>query len=569
MNEQIETKEFKGWRLIGDAFQKAGVEYIFGLPGESISPIQYAVESTPIEIISTRHEQAAAFMAEAYGRLTGKAGVVLVTFGPGFTNTLSAIVSARLSNAPVVLIAGGQGAASADRLGLQDMRQEPMIESVVKKSLVCRSPERVPEYIDMAFRYATQGCPGPVFLELPVDVLFGDVDVSKVNPIHTHLQSRPVDASDAVKMMELVKASRQPIVLAGGGAYCSRAGAELARFVELTGIPAFTLKMGRGIISDDHPLCFGSAAPLAPGCAMTAGIEADLIILLGTRLCLFTANGKTIHPEAKIIQVDIEPEEIGRNKSIDLPIFGDVKALLNECCRLTSTTGTSDTLKAQFSGWVEKLKMIDREEKANGAKKSGAAGAFINPGHLAREVDQFMDRDDDIVIADGGDSQIWMVAVRTCRKACNILDPALYGCLGMGFPFGIAAKLVEPNRRVLVYTGDGAFGFNFMEIETSIRKGLPIVIVIDNNQKWGMTSNSMKLEFKHHVPGTVEIGNPPYHKLVEALGGKGLLVEKAGEIQPALETAFAFGGVACVNVMTDPEIMGPGSEAMALLKSLS
>ena len=568
MSEQVKMSASKGWSLIGESLLNAGVEYIFGLPGESISPVQYAVEDTPIEIITSRHEQAAAFMAEAYARMTGKAGVVLVTFGPGFTNTLSAIVSARLSNTPVVLIAGGQGAASADRLGLQDMRQEPMIESVVKKTFVCRSSERIPEYIDMAFRYATQGCPGPVFLELPVDVLFGDVDMARVNHLHTHLVSKPIDPTDAKILMDLIETSKRPIILAGSGAYYSRAGQAMVEFVEQTGIPAFTLKMGRGVIPDHHPLCFGSSVPLVPGCAMTAGVEADLIILLGTRLCLYTANGKTIHPDAKMVQVDIEPEEIGRNKSIDLPIFGDVKALLTVCCTLVSGKGNSETLKARFSGWVEKLKKTDREEKAKANSRTAKHEKYINPGILAGEVDRFMDRDDDIVIADGGDSQIWMTAVRTCRSACNILEPALFGCLGMGFPFGIAAKLIKPDRRVLVYTGDGAFGFNFMEIETSLRKELPIVIVIDNNQKWGMTSNSMKMDFAHHVPGTVEIGNPPYHQAVEALGGKGILVERVEEIEPALEKAFASGVVTCINVMTDPEVMGPGSEAMALLKSL-
>ncbi len=568
MNTNAKIEEKKGWSLIGEAFLNAGVEYIFGLPGESISPVQYAVENTPIEIISTRHEQAATFMAQAYGQMTGKAGVVLVTFGPGFTNTLSAMVSAQLSNAPVVLIAGAQGAASSDRLGLQDMRQGPIIESIVKKSLVCRSADRIPEYIDMAIRYATQGCPGPVFLELPVDVLFGDVNMAKVNHISTRVSSRPFDPMDAIRMMELIETSRQPIILAGGGAYCSRAGKELTEFVELTGVPTFTLKMGRGIIPDSHPLCFGSSVALVPGCAMQAGSEADLIILLGSRLCLFTANGQLFNPQAKIVQVDIEPEEIGRNKTIDLPIFGDVKALLKECCHVVSENGNSESLKTRFSGWVETLKTIDQTEKHNADNKIDGNSRLINPGFLAREVDRFMDRDDDMVIADGGDSQTWMVAVRTCRKELNILDPALYGCLGIGFPFGIAAKLINPDRRVLVYTGDGTMGFNFMEIETSLRKKLPIVIVIDNNQKWGMTSNSMKMEFEHYVPGTVEIGNPPYHKAVEALGGKGILVEKAEELKPALEEAFASGVTTCINVMTDPDVMGPGSEAMALLKSL-
>ena len=568
MSSERQTVKPEGWSLIGEAFLNAGIEYIFGLPGESISPIQYAVEDTPIKIISARHEQAATFMAEAYARMTGKVGVVLVTFGPGFTNTISAMVSAQLSNTPVVLIAGAQGPKSSERLGLQDMRQEPIIESIVKKSLVCRSAERIPEFIDMAIRHATQGRPGPVFLEIPIDVLDASVDPANVQQITTRVKSRPFDPSDAQQLIELIEASSQPIIMAGSGAYYSGAGSELTRLTELTGIPTFTLKMGRGLIPDTHPLCFGSSLPIVPGCAMLAGVEADLIILLGSRLCLFTANGRLIKQNAKIVQVDIEPEEIGRNKQIDLPIFADVKALAGECCRLVSERGNSETLNTRFSGWVETLKAVHQSGKAAADQKIPPAAVPIHPGFLAREVDRFMDREDDIIAADGGEAQIWISVARTCRKAPNLLDPGLYGCLGAGFPYGIAAKIVDPARRVLVYTGDGSMGFNFMEIETSIRMGLPLVIVIDNNQKWGMTSNSMKMRFQHYVPGTVELGNPAYHKAVEALGGKGILVETAAAIRPALEEAFKSGVTTCINVMTDPDVIGPGTEAFELMKNL-
>lgn len=568
MSDQEQTVKPEGWRLIGKALVTAGVETIFGLPGESISPIQRSVEDTAIRIISTRHEQAAAFMAEAYAKITGKAGVVLVTVGPGFTNTISAMVSAQLANTPMVLIAGGQGPDSVERLGLQDMRQVPIIESIVKKTLVCRSGERIPEYIDMAFRTATQGRPGPVFLELPIDVLDAPVDPEKAHERRTTIRSRPFDPTDAQRLLEMVGESRQPIIMAGSGAHYSGAGPEITKFAELTGIPTFTLKMGRGIIPDTHPLCFGSSVPIVPGCAMTAATGADLIVLLGTRLCLFTGNGRLINPAAKIAQVDIEPEEIGRNKSIDLPVFADVKALVKECARRVSENGDGEALKSRFSAWVQTLATVDASEKTAAAQKIPVDAVPIHPGHLAGEVDRFMDREDDLIAADGGEAQIWMSVARTCRKPANLLEPGLFGCLGAGIPYAVAAKIVQPHRRVLVYTGDGSMGFNFMEIETAIRMGLPLVIVIDNNQKWGMTSNSMKLRFQHHVPGTVELGNPPYHKAVEAIGGKGILVENAGDIRPALEKAFASGVTTCINVMTDPDVIGPGTEAFEIMKNL-
>jgi acetolactate synthase-1/2/3 large subunit len=557
----------KGWGLVGEALMDAGVRYIFSVPGESISPIQLSVEGKPIEIVSTRHEQAATFMAEAYGRMTGRPGVALVTFGPGFTNTISAVVDARLSNSPLVLIAGGQGAGSEERLGLQDMRQGPIMESIVKKNLVCRKAERIPEFIDMAFRQATYGRPGPVFLELPIDVLEATVENGKVKKIHTDVASRPVDPDDARKMIEMIKACTKPVIMAGSGAFYSKAGKELVRFVEKTGIPAFTAKMARGIIPDTHPLCFESSVPVRPGCSGLAMTGADLVILLGSRLCLFSGNGQFFGKDAKLVQVDIEPEEIGRNRAIDHAVFADIKAFLSECNRIIEKEGNMASMHAQFKDWVEALRENEKASKLLSSEQIGAERVPIHPGRLAKEVDEFMDRMDDIVISDGGDAMSWMLTTRTCRAELNVLDSGLFGCLGMGIPFGNAAKLINPARRVLVYTGDGSIGFNFMEIETSIRKRLPIVVVIDNNQKWGMTSNSMMLEFNKLVPGTVEIGYVPYHQAVEALGGKGILVKKTDEIKHALEEAFASGTTTCINVLTDSGIIGPGSAALASLKT--
>ncbi len=568
MNDTQQAVKVEGWQLISDALIKAGVEYVFGLPGESISPVQRAIEETPIKIITTRHEQAATFMAEAYAKITRKTGVVLVTVGPGFTNTISAMVTAQLYNTPLVLIAGGQGPNAYDKLGLQDMRQEPIIESIVKQSFICRTAQRIPEYIDMAFRCASQGRPGPVFLELPINALDAEVAVETVPVPCTRSKSRPFDKADAKAIIEMIADSTKPVIVAGSGAHYSDAGQEITQLAELTGIPVFTAKAGRGVVSDTHPLCFGNGLGIVPGCAMPAAMEADLVLLLGTRVCLFMANGKLYNPAAKIIQVDIEPEEIGRNKQIDLPVFGDVKALVAECVAQITEDKKNEALKAKFSEWVAHLDTLHESGKAVNLETIPKEGKFIHPGFLANTVNEFMNREDDVVAADGGEAQIWISVARTCLRPSNILDPGLFGCLGTGIPYAIAAKIINPNRRVMVYIGDGSMGFNFMEIETSIRMGLPIVILIDNNRKWGMTSNSMQMRFKHYVPGTVELGNPPYHELVERLGGKGILVEKPDQIVPALEEAFNASVTTCINVMTDPDIIGPGTLAFELLKDL-
>ncbi len=418
----------------------------------------------------------------------------------------------------------------------------------------------------MAFRFASQGRPGPVFLELPIDVLDGEVEMNKVNKISSLRAAIKVDKHDALRMMEMIREARQPVILAGSGTHYSDAGPELLDFVEKTGIPVFTIKMGRGIIPDTHPLCFGASIPTLPGCAGMATTESDLVILLGNRLCLYNVFGAFYRADAKIIQVDIEPEEIGRNKSIDLPVFGDVKAFLTECLEIIAQD--LNGLDSRFQDWVDTLTRTDGEMKAAAREGAVETSEFIYPGVLAEKVNAFMDKKDDIVVADGGDAQTWISGARTCIAPLNIIDSSLFGCLGVGLPYGLAAKLINPDRRVLVYIGDGSMGFNFMEIETSLRKNLPMVVVIDNNQKWGMTSNSMQMKFEHYIPGTVEIGNPPYHEAVAALGGKGILVEKAENIIPALEEAFSSGVTTCINVMTDPAVVGPGSKALAMAEML-
>jgi len=560
-----ETK--KGWEFITDAFLKRGVEYLFSLPGEPISPIHRAVEGTSIKIITTRHEQAAAFMAEAYGRMTRRAGIAVVTFGPGFTNALSAIQNANLSNSPVILIAGAHGSASPDRLGLQDMRQEPIIESIVKKSFVCKRAERIPEYIDMAFRYAEGGRPGPVFLEMPIDVLDADVNPNAVGNFQTTVKSRPVDPVDVKAMMEMINDSEKPVIMAGSGAYFSDAGKELGTFAEKAGIPVFTAKFARGVVPDTHPMCFESSVVFRPGCSGMATTASDCIILLGNRLCLFNANGRLYRKDAKIIQVDIEPEEIGRNRSVDLGIFADISRLLDECNRWIEKENAGDSLKNKFSGWVEELRKNHSAGRDFSKIDTESQKLPINPGRLAHEIDLFMNKEDDIVIADGGDTVTWIHAYRTCVRPWSEMSSGLYGCLGSGIPYANAAKLVHSESRVLLCIGDGSMGFNFMEILTLLNQNLPIVIVIGNNNLWGMTANGMKLKYKRLIPGTVELDFIPYEKLMEELGVKGFLVEKPEDIQPTLKEAFDFGKTAIINVKTDPDIMGPGSVAMAMIQA--
>ncbi len=554
-----------GGRLAAEALIERGVEYVFSISGGHITPIYQFLENSGVKIFSTRHEQAATFMAEAWARMTRKPAVAMVTAGPGFTNALSAIANARLSNAPIILISGCVGLETVEKLDLQDMTQLPVIAPMVKKALVCHNPERIPEYIDMAFRHAAGGRPGPVYLELPVDMLNAPADMAKVKKVRTELESKPVDLEGAGKIVELLAKAKKPIVIAGSGAWYANAGPELVEFAEKAGVPAFTMASGRGVIPDTHPLCFESALAIRPGASMSANTGADFVLFLGSRLGLFYIFGDIFSKDATFIQVDIEPEEIGRNKSVDLGIVSDIKALLREVNRIIDNNGNGAKLQKQFAAWVETMKKADADGKEQAKVMWEKPGVPIHPMRLAKEVNDFMNREDDIVVADGGDTSIWMGMTRTIRRGGTYLDSGLYGCLGVGIPFANAAKLKNPGKRVLLITGDGSVGFNFMEFQTAIRHNIPVVTVVGNDTLWGMIAHSQQLRLGHAIREGTEIGEVHYEKLVEALGGFGAYVEKPEDIRPALEAAFASGKTACVNVMVDPSVISPGSVALANL----
>ncbi|MCG8687967.1 MAG: thiamine pyrophosphate-binding protein [Desulfobacterales bacterium] len=550
-----------GAQLAANALIDRKIDYIFSLSGGHITPIYQYLEGSSVKIYDTRHEQSALFMAEAYGKMTRTAGVAMVTAGPGFTNALTGVASAHFSNTPLVLIAGCVGLDNKERLDLQDMPQADVIRPMVKKALICQKAERVNEYVDMAFRIAQSGRPGPVYLEFPIDVLNTPVDKAAVRQANTHVVSKPADPEKAASLIEMISEAEKPLIIAGTGAWQAHAEAELKTFVETTGIPVFTSLSGRGVLPDEHPLCFEGAIAIRPGGGFAAYLETDLVIVLGTRISLYYLFGDIFNPVAKIAQVDIQPDEIGRNRTVDLPVVSDIKGFLSACNQLLEKDDNG--FKDQFSPWIDKLNTAHQEGKAMAQNDWDSDNVPIHPMRLAREINEFMNQEDDLVVADGGDTTTWLGMTRTLKVPGTYLDYGIFGSLAVGLPYANTAKLLNPDKRVCLMTGDGSVGFNFMEFETAIRKNNPIVVVISNDLGWGMIRHSQEIRIGHAIEDGTYIGRVDYHKMVEAIGGKGYLVEDPKDIKPALEDAFASGQVCCINVMTDPTTVSPASMALA------
>lgn len=550
----------------GEAAAKAlidlGVEYVFTLTGGHLNHIHMHLEHSPVKLIDTRHEQGATFMADAYGRMTGKPGVAMLTAGPGFTNALTPIMHAMFCNTPLLIIAGAAGIEFRDKLDLQDAPQAATVAPMVKKAFVCTQADRVAEYVEMAYRTAYTGRPGPVFLELPCDVLGAAVADGKAVYHKTEVFSAPVDRVAAKKTVELLKKAKRPLVVAGSGAGYAKAGDDVTRLIEKLGIPLYTTNMGRGIVSDEHPYCFGHAHPSRNGAATEAYLNADLFIILGHRISLVEFFGALLNKDAAVVQVDVEAEEIGRNRQVTVPVVSDAGAFVRELNELLETESLSPK---DFAPWIEfiraeKQKFIDSQMPA-----MTSSAMPVHPQRLVYEMDKYMSGEDDIIIADGGDTHTWIQLGRTVRKPYRLLDHGLFGCIGGGICNTVTARLLYPESRLALVTGDGSLGFNFMEINTAIRHGMHFVIVVCNDQSWGMIRHSQQLRFGRPFDFVAWLGVTPYHEMVKAMGGEGYLVTNPDDLPATLDKAFASKKVALINVMADPEVISPASTSLSKL----
>jgi thiamine pyrophosphate-dependent acetolactate synthase large subunit-like protein len=525
-----------GSYLVARTLKEEGVDHIFFLMGGPNYEIINNSEDMGIRAVDFRHEQAAAMAAHAYSRVTGKPGVTTAASGPGTLNLLTGQYNAFVDCAPMITLGGAGPMSDFGRDGFQEVDQVAIFEPISKAVMRPTDPARYPEHISTAFRLATSGRPGPVYVDCNEDVLYGQVEESEApTPSRAQQKARPAGDPDLVRdAIRLLRASTRPVLFAGGGVWWSQAWEEMREFVDRTGIPFYTAPISRGLIPEDHPLSF-------PAARSTALRDADLVLVIGTRFNWMMTFGSRLGQNAKIVQVDIHEEEIGHNRSVDVGIVGDAKAVLTQM--------NAEVSRARFktradSDWVTHLRDMDIERRERVKPLENSEQMPIHPLRLCRELRDVMDRDA-ILAVDGNEILHYGRQSIPTYLPGHRLNSGVTGCMGVGLPYAIGAKLAKPDKQVVALHGDGSLGMNIQDFDTAVRHNLPIVIVVSNNEGWTARVEGIR------KPGR-ELGFTRFDEVAKALGGYGEAVEKPKDIRPALERAFAYGKPSIINVRTDP-----------------
>jgi len=528
--------EVDGSYLVARTLKEEGVEYLFFLMGGPNYEIINNSEDFGIKTIDFRHEQAASMAAHGYARVTGRPGVTTAASGPGTLNLLTGQYTAFVDCAPMITLGGAGPISDFGRDGFQEIDQVGIFEPVSKAVMRPTDPARYPEQVSAAFRTATSGRPGPVYIDCNEDVLYGKVDeADAAAPPRAVGRARPSGDPDLVRQaVKLLSEASSPMIFAGGGVWWSQAYDELRQFVERTGIPFYTSPMSRGLLPDDHEMSF-------PAARSGAFRQADVVLVVGTRFNWMMTFGNRIAPTSKIIQIDIHGAELGHNRSIDIGIEGDAKAVLKQ---MIDEVGRSGFESKAESKWIETLRQADLDRRERVAPLENSEQRPIHPLRLCKELRDVMDRDA-ILAVDGNEILHYGRQSVPTYFPGHRLNSGPSGCMGVGLPYAIGAKIAKPEKQVVALHGDGSLGMNIQDFDTAVRHNLPIVIVVSNNEGWTARVEGIR------KPGR-ELGFTRFDKVAEALGGYGELVEDPNDIRPALERAFDAGVPAIVNVRTDP-----------------
>lgn len=543
-----------GAEIVVECLKKEDVKVIFGIPGGTIMPVYDVFYSeNSIKHILTRHEQGAAHAAEGYARATGKVGVCIATSGPGATNLVTGLANAHLDSIPLVAFTGQVPTSLIGTDAFQEVDISGITLPITKNSYVVRNVKNLARIVQEAFYIARTGRPGPVLIDFPKDIQLAKTEFKY--PESVGLNSYKPTFSGNVKQIKAaaqeISKAKKPIIYAGGGVISSNASSELRDLVIKTNIPITTTLMGLGCFPETHPLSLGMLGMHGTAYANYAVSAADLIIALGARFDdRITGKLDEFASKAKIIHVDIDPAEVGKNISVDIPIVGNIKNVLKKLNEYVH--------KKKETEW---LKTVEDFKKKHPLKYNN--NEELKPQYIMETINK-ISKDNTIIVTSVGQHQMWAAQYYQYTEPRSFISSGGLGTMGYGFPAALGAKIGCPEKTVICISGDGSFQMNQQEIATAINNNLAITVIIMNNGFLGMVRQWQEFFFDKRYAETTLNGNPDFVKLVEAYGGTGIRVNKKQELYPALEKALSLDKFVLIDCLVSKEenvfpMVSPGS----------
>jgi len=557
--------KLSGAKILIESLKKENVEVLFGYPGGVVLPTFDVLYDAPIRFILVRHEQAAAHAADGYARATGKVGVCLATSGPGATNLVTGIATAYMDSIPMVAITGQVKTSLIGNDAFQEADFTGITRPITKHNFLVKNVEDLSLIVKEAFHIASTGRPGPVVIDLPVDVQFAetefrypaDVSMRGYKPTYA---GHPGQIKRAAK---LIASSKKPVIYAGGGVISSNASSQLREFAEKIQAPVTMTLLGLGGFPQSHELSLGMLGMHGTAYANYAVTESDLIIAVGSRFDdRVTGRLDAFAPDAKVIHIDIDPASVSKNVEVDIPIVGDAKNILSELNKIVKTPNTEAWLK-QVHEW-----------KRTHPLRYSHEGLKIKPQYVVEEI-HHVTKGEAIICTEVGQNQMWSAQYYKFNEPRTFVTSGGLGTMGYGFPAAIGAKLGCPERTVFDIAGDGSIQMNIQELATAVTEKVPVKIAILNNGYLGMVRQWQQLFYKKRYSSTRLSSVPDFVKLAEAYGAVGMRITKKEEVRPAIEKAIKTDNVVVMDFVVEEEEnvfpMVPAGEAinkMIVLDSL-
>ena len=532
-----------GGHAVARTLKEAGCNVVFTLCGGHVAPIYDGCVEFGIAVVDTRHEQAAVHAADAHARLTRGLGVAILTAGPGVTDGVTGIANAQFANSPVLIIGGAPKQSQMGRGTLQEMDQLALVRPICKGVFTVTNPDRLSETIAQAAQLALSGIPGPVFVEIPFDVVAASTEVLQLHQASFRALPQAADAGTIEELAAILAKSERPVIFAGSAVWWDDAGSAVEALAA-RGIPVLSNGMARGVLPHDH----ASALALARGKALR---ECDALVLVGAPLDFRLGYGKEINASANIVAIDRDARVFGKNRACTLALHADARSALRA---LDGALSRRSFDEGRVAAWRESLRAEEHTRMQPMIAWAADESGPVNHFRLAKAIADISDMDPEretIVIGDGGDVVSMAARMIRPRKMGLWLDPGPFGTLGVGAPFALAAKHLRPDAHVVLLSGDGSFGLTGFDIETCVRFNLPVTVVVGNDAAWGQIRVPQITAFGEARAVGSSLAPIRYDHVVKAFGGEGEHVASGAELDAAMLRARTANKVYCLDVALD------------------